>query len=105
MTVLDAYRIGDGGKILAGVMKVIVSMMRFCFAGIGVFGIFRVLVITKYSWSTAIGGRHLTLFIIKLILVAMVFVFGILFYLKAVRWIKMEEASEKGEKPFRKNKI
>lgn len=98
VTELDAYRIGDGGKILAGVILVIVLLMRISFAGIVVFGIIRALAYKQYEWNAAAGDGQITLLMVKHILLAFVFALGVVFYLKAVRWIKAEEGAEKGEK-------
>jgi lysylphosphatidylglycerol synthetase-like protein (DUF2156 family) len=98
VTELDAYRIGDGGKILAGVIHVIIVLMRISFFGIVVFGIVRALAYKQYEWSAAAGEGQVTLLIVKHVLLAFVFAVGVVFYRKAVKWIAEEQESEKGEK-------
>jgi putative copper export protein len=75
-------------------MDHILLLMRFSLAGIIVFGLFRALAYKKYEWSAAAGEGQITLLIVKHILLAGVFVAGLVLYIRA-RTILRKTQNEK----------
>jgi putative copper export protein len=76
------------------ILKVVLLLMRFSLAGIIVFGLFRALAYKKYEWSAAAGEGQITLLIVKHILLAGVFVAGLVLYIRA-RTILRKTQNEK----------
>lgn len=70
------------------ILKVILFLMRFSLAGIIIFGIFRALAYKDFEWSTAAGESQITLLVVKHIILAGVFVVGLVFYLRARKIVR-----------------
>lgn len=78
----------SASKSFAGLANTLLSLTRWCLAGIIIFGIGRTLAYKKYEWSPIAGQPQVTLLIIKHIIFAIVFIAGSICYLKAARTIK-----------------
>ncbi len=79
---------GDCEKIITGMLKTILLLMRLSAGGIVVFGIVRALAYKEYEWSAAAGESQVILLIVKHIILTFVFVVGLVFYRKARKIIK-----------------
>jgi hypothetical protein len=75
-------------KSFAGLANTLLSLTRFCLAGIIIFGIGRVLAYKKYEWNPIAGQGQVTLLIIKHVIFAIVFIAGSICYLKALGIIR-----------------
>ena len=78
----------DADPRLAGVFKTVLNLMRISVVGIVVFGIVRTLAYKSYEWNAAAGDGQVTLLIVKHIVLTAVFAFGVVYYLKACRYIR-----------------
>lgn len=78
----------DARKTTIDTIKTVLLLMRLSLGGIIVFGIIRALAYKTYEWSTAAGEDQVTLLIVKHIILAFVFVIGVVFYTRARKMIK-----------------
>ena len=65
------------------ILRLAMLLMRYCLAGIVVFGVVRALAYKTYEWSQAAGDGQVTLLIVKHGLLTLVFVVGLVVYLRA----------------------
>ena len=75
-------------KSFAGLANTLLSLTRWCLAGIIIFGLGRTLAYKNYEWNPIAGQGQVTLLIIKHVIFAIVFIAGSICYLKAARTIK-----------------
>jgi len=96
-TILRGESTGDRpDKAVIPVMKTILLLMRLSFAGIVIFGIVRIIAYKTYEWDQAAGRSQITLLIVKHIILALIFVVGLVYYLRARRLVE-ETHDEKTE--------
>lgn len=81
---------GENRKIIISMLKTILLLMRLSLSGIVIFGVVRALAYKEYEWSAAAGESQVILLIIKHIILAAVFVVGLLYYLRAGKIVKEE---------------
>lgn len=62
--------------------------MKLSFAGIIIFGLVRAFAYKQYEWNAAAGQSQVTLLIVKHIILTAVFAFGVVYYIKACKFIK-----------------
>ena len=72
----------------AGIVNTVLLLMRFCVAGIVIFGVIRVFTYRDYEWNDAAGQSQVTLLIVKHIIFTVIFVFGLIWYLKARKFVR-----------------
>jgi putative copper export protein len=65
------------------VLKVMRGVMRFCLFGIVFFGIIRTVGYKTYEWSELAGDSQVTLLIVKHIFFTVIFIVGLVYYMKA----------------------
>ena len=68
---------------LAEALKIMRVLMRFCLLGIIFFGIIRTVAYKTYEWSELAGSSQITLLIVKHVLFTVIFVIGLVYYIKA----------------------
>ncbi len=62
--------------------------MRFSFVGIVIFGVLRAIAYKSYEWNAAAGQSQVTLLIVKHVILSLIFVLGLVYYIKATRFIR-----------------
>jgi hypothetical protein len=70
--------------------------MRISFLGIVVFGVLRLLAYRKYEWNEAAGQDQVSLLIAKHIVFTLIFLFGLVYYLRATKFVR-EARDERSE--------
>jgi uncharacterized membrane protein len=65
------------------VLKTMRVLMGFCFFGIIIFGFIRTVAYKTYEWSELAGSSQITLLIVKHVFFTIIFVIGLVYYLKA----------------------
>jgi uncharacterized membrane protein len=78
----------NGGIAIADVLKMILLLMKFSFAGIVIFGVVRAIAYKSYEWNAAVGQSQVTLLIVKHVLFTLIFAVGLVYYIKAKRFIR-----------------
>lgn len=73
----------EARSAVSGIVQLIVTTMRISFVGIVVFGGVRMAAYTTYEWNEAAGDSQITLLIVKHVLLAGVFFWGLIHYLRA----------------------
>jgi hypothetical protein len=76
------------GDILRRHIKTIRWLMKLSLGGIVVFGLVRACTYKAYEWSEAAGDAQITLLIIKHIILAVVFYFGVVLFIRAGKLLK-----------------
>jgi uncharacterized membrane protein len=79
---------GDKGIIISDILKTVLLLMRFSFAGIVIFGVLRVIAYKSYEWNAAAGQSQVTLLIVKHVILSLIFIFGLVYYIRAKRFIR-----------------
>ncbi len=79
---------GDKGIIISDILKTVLLLMRFSFAGIVIFGVLRAIAYKSYEWNAAAGQSQVTLLIVKHVILSLIFIFGLVYYIKAKRFIR-----------------
>ena len=87
----------EANKIIKSMLKTILLLMRLSLAGIVLFGVVRALAYKEYEWSAAAGESQVLLLIVKHFILTVVFVVGLVYYLKARKIIKLESAVQTGK--------
>ena len=77
-------------QAIIDVLKVMRVLMRFCLFGIVFFGIIRTIAYKTYEWSELAGNSQVTLLIVKHIFFTVIFVVGLVYYIKAGRRLRKE---------------
>jgi uncharacterized membrane protein len=70
------------------VLKTVLLLMRLSVAGIVLFGVIRTMAYKTYEWSAAAGQGQVTLLIVKHLLFLGVFVLGLVYYIRASKFVK-----------------
>ncbi|MHC4083632.1 MAG: hypothetical protein ACYSWZ_02285 [Planctomycetota bacterium] len=78
----------DRGISIVDILKTILLLMRFSFAGIVIFGVLRAIAYKSYEWNAAAGQSQVTLLIVKHLLFTLIFTVGLVYYIKATRFIR-----------------
>jgi hypothetical protein len=79
---------GAAGETITGMIKTILLLMRLSLGGIIVFGIIRALAYKEYEWNAAAGDGQVVLLIVKHIILAFVFMLGVVYYRRAAKIFK-----------------
>lgn len=82
--------IPDSGRGIAivDILKTVLLLMRFSFAGIVIFGVLRAIAYKTYEWNAAAGQSQVTLLVVKHVILSLIFLFGLVYYIKAKRFIR-----------------
>lgn len=79
--------LADEGGTVAGVLKTILILMRLSLAGIIIFGLVRAFAYKGYEWNEAAGQSQVTLLIVKHIVFTVIFVPGLVYYIRTAKLI------------------
>lgn len=79
---------GDKGIVISEILKTVLMLMRFSFAGIVIFGVIRAIAYKSYEWNAAAGQSQITLLIVKHVILSLIFIFGLIYYCKATRFVR-----------------
>ena len=80
---------GDEAKnIVADIVKMVMFLMRLSLLGIIVFGLIRTAAYRSYEWNDAAGQSQVTLLVVKHVVFTVIFVLGLIEYIRAGRFIK-----------------
>ncbi len=74
---------GAAHQVVADLLKTIQRYMRYSLGALVVFGVIRALAYKEYEWNSAAGQGQVTLLIVKHIILVLVFVWGLVYYLRA----------------------
>jgi putative copper export protein len=85
---LEFESITDFGNSM---IKAVLLLMNLSVAGIVVFGVVRAIAYKSFEWSVEAGNGQVTLLIVKHILFTVIFVVGLIQYLKALKIVKNEK--------------
>ncbi len=77
-------------KTLIDTVKTIILLMNISLGGIIVLGLVRALVYRSFEWNEAAGQSQITLLIVKHLVLTVIFVFGLVYYIRAYRLVKKE---------------
>jgi uncharacterized membrane protein len=82
--------ISDGDKfiIISDILKTVLMLMKFSLAGIVIFGVVRAIAYKSYEWNVAAGQSQVTLLVVKHVILSLIFVLGLIYYIKAKRFIR-----------------
>jgi TRAP-type mannitol/chloroaromatic compound transport system permease small subunit len=69
-------------------MKTVLFLMNISVAGIVVFGIIRAVAYKSFEWSVEAGNGQLTLLVVKHVIFTVIFIAGLIQYLKALKIVK-----------------
>ena len=75
-------------KNLIRITRTLLLLMNISLFGIVAFGVVRTLAYKTYEWNHAAGQAQVTLLIVKHVIFTVIFVYGLLYYLKAKSFIK-----------------
>jgi len=89
----------EAAEVIRRVLKTILLLMRFSLTGIVFFGVVRALAYREYEWSAAAGESQVVLLIVKHIILLVVFLVGLVFYLKAKKIITSEQEPRDKKEP------
>jgi len=84
----DSSSIGDCRQLAARIVSLVSLAMRVSLAGIVLFGGVRALAYRRYEWNDAAGEGQVPLLIAKHVLLAAVFAWGLVYYVKARKFLK-----------------
>lgn len=73
---------------IADILKILLILMRVSLAGIVIFGLVRAIAYRDYEWNEAAGNSQVTLLIVKHIILTVIFIPGLIYYVKANRFIR-----------------
>jgi len=90
MYVLLRRTFGDGeGKIVAAdTLSTLLLLTRISIVGIVVFGLVRAFAYNKYEWNAEAGQGQVSLLLIKHVVFTIIFMVGMVCYIKANRFVK-----------------
>lgn len=74
-------------ELTVALVKIILFLMRISFVGIVVFGVLRTVAYKSYEWSNAAGQGQILLLAIKHVIFTVVFLMGLIYYIKASRFV------------------
>lgn len=69
-------------------IKTVLLLMNISVAGIVVFGVVRAIAYKSFEWSVEAGNGQVTLLIVKHIVFTVIFVVGLIQYIKALKIVK-----------------
>jgi uncharacterized membrane protein len=75
-------------RALVPVVRTVLLLMSLSFVGIVIFGIIRTIAYRTYEWNQAAGQSQVTLLIAKHIIFTLVFIVGLVYYLRARRFVR-----------------
>ena len=78
----------DRGIAIVDILKTVLLLMRFSFAGIVIFGVLRAIAYKSYEWNAAAGQSQVTLLIVKHVILSLIFILGLVYYTKAKRFLR-----------------
>lgn len=84
---------GEASQIITSMLKTILLLMRLSLGGIVLFGIVRALAYKAYEWSAAAGEGQVVLLIVKHVILLVVFLVGLLYYIRARKIVNEEPAA------------
>lgn len=79
---------GDSGIMIAGVLKTVLLLMKLSVVGIVIFGVLRAIAYKSYEWSAAAGQGQVTFLIVKHVILSLIFLLGLIYYIKAKKFMK-----------------
>ncbi|MDH5720309.1 MAG: hypothetical protein OEZ13_06755 [Spirochaetia bacterium] len=89
MKLIQHYQKDDKLKnAIVPVLKTMKLLMHYSLAGIVIFGIGRALAYKEYEWSEEAGDSQLILLAVKHVVLTAVFIWGVIYYRKALKIIK-----------------
>ena len=74
-------------ELTVALVKIILFMMRISFVGIVVFGVLRTVAYKSYEWNDAAGHGQILLLAIKHVIFTLIFIMGLIYYIKASRFV------------------
>lgn len=77
-------------KTLMDTIKTIILLMNISLCGIIALGLVRALVYRSFEWNQAAGQSQITLLIVKHLVLTVIFVFGLVYYIRAYKLVKKE---------------
>jgi hypothetical protein len=80
--------IGDSGIVIVDVLKTVLLLMKLSVVGIVIFGVLRAVAYKSYEWNAAAGRGQVTLLIVKHVILSLIFVLGLVYYIKARKFLK-----------------
>jgi uncharacterized membrane protein len=78
----------DRGIPIVDILKTVLLLMRFSFAGIVIFGVLRAIAYKSYEWNAAAGQSQVTLLIVKHVLFTLIFTVGLVYYIKTKKLVR-----------------
>ena len=82
------YRDDHEKNIVADMFAMHLMLTRISIVGIIVFGLIRAFAYNKYEWNPHAGQDQVTLLAVKHIIFTIIFVVGMIYYIKASRFVK-----------------
>ena len=79
---------GQGYNVICDVLRTVLTLVRISFVAIVAFGIIRVFTYRNYEWNQAAGHDQVTLLIIKHIFFTVIFLLGLIYYVRACRFVR-----------------
>jgi len=73
------------------IIKMVLFLMNLSFAGIIVFGVIRAVAYKNFEWSVEAGNGQITLLIVKHVIFTIIFIAGLIQYIKALKIVKNDK--------------
>jgi len=86
---------GEGKRIAADTLGTLLLLTRISIVGIVVFGLVRALAYRQYEWNAQAGDGQVTLLIVKHVIFTIIFVVGMIYYVKASKFVRRVRDEEK----------
>ncbi len=80
---------GDSGTIAVKLLGTVLVLMRLSVIGIVLFGLLRTVAYRTYEWNEAAGDSQVLLLIIKHVIFTLIFLAGLVYYIKASKLIRI----------------
>ena len=84
-------RLENSSDFVNSIIKTVIFLMNASFVGIIVFGVIRAVAYKSFEWSVEAGNGQVTLLIVKHIMFTVIFVVGLIQYMKALKIVKNEK--------------
>lgn len=81
----------DADKVTIEIFKTILFLMKLSLVGIIAFGLLRTVAYKTYEWSQAAGRDQITLLIVKHVIFTIIFIPGLVLYIRAGKCIRRSE--------------
>lgn len=78
----------ENAAVISSVLRTVLLLMRFSLAGIIIFGLVRAIAYKGYEWNEASGQGQVTLILLKHVVLTVVFAAGLVYYIKAGKFVK-----------------